>query len=136
MQKEFFVTQMERLRKVYSPASLNEERVGVLWDSFKHVDNGNFERAVNHLVGEFTTPALPAVSRFREAVALTSSGGGSGGDTRFEKWDRENPVQPLELRKQWAKKYGGSIQAMLRGIGQPLPYDPTKSVAEEDGVEW
>lgn len=135
MQFEFFQKQVERLRNVYSAASLNNERVQVMWDSFKHIEPQRFENAVNHLIGEFTTPALPAISKFREAIML-SAGGGHEGESKFDKWDRENPVQPIELRRKWAREYGGSIQAMLRGIGRELPYDPTKSVAEEDGVEW
>lgn len=69
MQFSFFNGQMDRLRRVYSEASLNEERVKVLWERFKTVDGYKFAAAVNHLIGEFTTQALPSLSRFAEAVA-------------------------------------------------------------------
>jgi hypothetical protein len=69
MRFEFFQGQMERLRRVYSPASLNEERVQVIWDRFKSVDGYKFQEAINHLIGEFTTQALPSLSRFSEAVS-------------------------------------------------------------------
>lgn len=135
MRVELFQHQVERLRRVYSPTALNEERVKILWENFRHVDDSRFESAVNFLIGEYTTQALPAVSRFREAIAQTSPAK-TGGETAFQKWDRENPVQPLELRREWAKKYGGDIKQMLRGIGRPLPYDKNTSVAEIDKVTW
>lgn len=77
MRAEFFQHQVERLRKVYSPAAMNEERSKILWEKFKGVPDHVFENALNHLIGECTTQALPAVSRIAEAVANQRGGGDS-----------------------------------------------------------
>jgi hypothetical protein len=69
MQKDFFEKQIERLGRVYSKASLSQDRAQVLWESFKLIDNDRFEAAVNNLIGECTTQQLPALSRFYDAVA-------------------------------------------------------------------
>lgn len=69
MQYKFFEKQIDRLKQVYSPSSLNDERTKVLWERFKHTQEPVFESAINFLIGEFTTLALPGVSRFEEAVA-------------------------------------------------------------------
>lgn len=125
MRLEFFQQQMERLRKVYSPASLNEERIKVMWDRFKLVDDSQFECAVNHLIGEFTTPSLPALSRFAEAIAMFSPSSRIGGPSNQE-------VAPNPNAARLAKEYGGNIIRMLRGVGHPLPYDQE----EREEVEW
>lgn len=70
MQFSYFEKEIDRLRGVYSPGSLNEERKKVLWDRFKSVPDHVFTNAINHLIGEFTTMALPAMSRFAEAVGM------------------------------------------------------------------
>lgn len=75
MQYKFFEKQMDRLKQVYSPSSLNEERTKVLWERFKNTQEQVFESAINFLIGEFTTIALPGVSRFEDAVARSKTSG-------------------------------------------------------------
>lgn len=79
MQYSEFESQIERLRQVYSSTSLNPERVKVLWDRFKTEKASTFERAVTHLIGEATTQALPAVSRFAEACGFFRGAADRGG---------------------------------------------------------
>lgn len=70
MQYSDFERQVERLRVVYSAASLNAERIKVLWDKFKTDRADIFEKVVTHMIAEFTTQQLPAMSRFVEAAGL------------------------------------------------------------------
>ena len=70
MRRDFFQQQVERLRKVYSSNSLNEERVKILWERFKNEREDIFENALNHLIAEATSQQLPALSRFAEAVGF------------------------------------------------------------------
>lgn len=154
MQKDFFIRQIERLRNVYSPSSLNEERVKVLWDALKDAPNEQFERAVSNLIGEFTTTTLPAVSRFQEAVANARSEGRTGGTTNIHEvpvkhdcercrdfgfeWaehlvvachgcERGKTIAPAELLRH-QKNYDAGRRFMggfqPRAVSRPLPYDP------------
>lgn len=75
MQYKFFEKQMDRLKQVYSSSSLNEERTKVLWERFKNTQEPVFENAINFLIGEFTTMALPGLSRFEDAVSRSKPGG-------------------------------------------------------------
>lgn len=70
MQYSEFEKQIERLRGVYSSASLNPERIKVLWDKFKTDRLDIFEKVISHLIAEFTTQQLPAMSKFVEAAGL------------------------------------------------------------------
>lgn len=77
MQYSEFEGQIERLRGVYSSGSLNPERIRVWWDRFKGERVGIFESALNHVIAEATTQALPAMSRIVEACGMfrTNPGG-------------------------------------------------------------
>jgi len=68
MQYSFFEKQIDRLKRVYSEASLNDERVQVLWERFKFTEESEFHGAITFLIGEYTTQALPGIGRFEEAV--------------------------------------------------------------------
>lgn len=92
MNHPHFEAQIERLRKVYSPAALNEERIALLWNSFKRVPDRTFEQAVNYLIGEATTQALPAMSRFQEAVARFSQRS-EGGASHEQNKSRYKPCK-------------------------------------------
>lgn len=89
MQFDSFQKQIDRLRGVYSPTSLNQERVAVLWERFKNVSDAQFHGAVTFLIGEFTTQALPGMSRFEEAVA------------RFKSQTRQDPTNQQEREIQY-----------------------------------
>jgi hypothetical protein len=121
-----FSNQMDRLCRTYGEKSYPKERMDAFYERVKAHHAAQFEKAITYLIGESFQP-IP-LSKLIEAMGPPTQ---VEGETRFQKWDRENPVQPLELRKQWAAKYGGEIQAMLRGIGKPLPYDPTRSVEDQ-----
>jgi len=69
MDKNFFGQQVERLKAVYSHG-LPQERVQLLWDRFKGVENRVFENAINFLIGEHTSQTLPAMSKFAEAMSF------------------------------------------------------------------
>lgn len=69
MTKDFFGKQVDRLRNVYSAASLSTERIEILWEFFRRYPNEQFEGGVSYLIGEFTTQQLPPVSKFQDAVA-------------------------------------------------------------------
>lgn len=71
MRLEAFDAQIERLRRCYSPSALNEERVKLMWEAFKNLPDESFDRAVSSLIAEYTTQALPSLSRFREALGNT-----------------------------------------------------------------
>lgn len=193
MTKEEFGKEMDRLRNVYSATSLSPERIEVLWASFKAVPFGQFRLAVNHLIGEFTTQALPSVSKFHEAVAKfrtesrtqnvvsinrypacqlcnrsgyvitktraaphyevlfkCSCAASAEFRARVQVWDMNTHFDEYELippygdptptvgdnpqAKELAASYGPKIRALLRKVGKPLPYDPTRSIAKDDGV--
>lgn len=70
MDKHFFGTQVDRLRRVYSAAAMNDERVGLYWAKFKMVSNQEFEAAITSLILENTTQALPTASKISEAISL------------------------------------------------------------------
>lgn len=154
MHLEFFQKQIDRLRSVYSAASLNDERVKVMWDRFKGVPNDKFESALNHLIGEFTTQALPSISRFAEVIAATPSTGGDNTHMNREEiqyncepcrdfgygWVGDTVTQctcaagklvgPEELARH-QKHYNLGRQLFrntkhMRGLIKDLPYDPKK----------
>lgn len=70
MQYSEFERQVDRLRGVYSAGSLNPERIKVWWDRFKNEKASVFESALNHIIAEATTQALPAMSRIVEACGM------------------------------------------------------------------
>lgn len=70
MQSEFFKTQIERLRGVYSEGALTPERIDLWWKKFRHEPNGVFENAMNHIIAESTSKQLPAMSRVSEAMGF------------------------------------------------------------------
>lgn len=158
MQFSFFEKQMDRLRKVYSSTSLNEERVKVLWARFENTPGDTFERAVNHLIGEFTTSALPALSRISEAVLMFGKGAGAvsmnetpsahfcepcrdfgfdfQGDVvvACKRCINGKQISPQELARQ-QKNYDRGAAFLKRGMARtaflpPLPYNPAER------VEW
>lgn len=73
MQAEFFQKQIERLRNVYQSGA-NDERVRLMWERFKDVEDRVFERAINYMISEYTAQSMPALSKFGEAVGFYGSG--------------------------------------------------------------
>lgn len=193
MTKDQFGKEMDRLRNVYSASSLSPERIEVLWANFKSVPSEQFHTAVNFLIGEFTTQALPSVSKFFEAVAkfrrepnernvvsinrhpacqLCNRSGyvvtktrstpryevlfkcscpaGVEFRARAHVWDMSKHFDEYELippygdagrgieenpkAKELADYYVPRIRELMAKVGKPLPYDPSKSIAKEDGV--
>lgn len=167
MHKDFFTKQIDRLKKVYSQASLSDERVQVLWERFKFSEESEFHGAITFLIGEYTTQALPGMSRFEEAVGrfkkskvLQNKDFSSDEVNYFNckecrdfgwvfsvdllvhcKCEKSKSVTWEELQKQ-QKNYdaGKKLFEMAKkrniklSLGKELPYDPSKSIAEEDGV--
>jgi hypothetical protein len=78
MDKNHFGNQIDRLRRIYAPSALNDERVQIWWDRFKHASASRFEQALNHVIGEATTQALPSVSKISEALMLFQDRAGEG----------------------------------------------------------
>lgn len=163
MHKEFFTKQIERLRGVYSSASLTEERVKVLWDKFQLVENTAFEKGISFLIGEYTTQALPPVSRFSEAMwmfrpkggpaiamqemlpahhceACRDFGFGFHGDMVVSCiCEAGVKIGPEEMVKHQIN-YDRGAKYMKSGAGAAaifaeLPYDPQKRIGEEFHVE-
>lgn len=154
MDKKFFGNQIDRLRRVYSPASLADDRVQILWGRFKEFDNFHFDRAVSHLIGEFTTNALPSVSRFEEALAkfkptnysqngaeateenydccaCRDFGFGWIGDTVTRCTCATGRIIPDDEITKAQKSYDVGRQIyrstrFMRGLIKDLPYDPQK----------
>lgn len=70
MRSEFFQQQIERLRGIYSPGALNQERIDVWWKRFRNEPDHVFENALNHVIAEATSQQLPAMSRVAEALGF------------------------------------------------------------------
>lgn len=164
MDKQFFGEQIGRLRATYAAGSLNDERVQVLWDRFKGVENRVFKNAVDYLISEYTTLTLPAISRFAEAVGMFRTGTSAAMNLSPPAHNCEacrdfgfgfvgdvvvacvchmgSKVSPQELALQQKHYDVGRKLFPMPGMGKPkisnafsaLPYDPKTSVAETDGV--
>lgn len=162
MQYSDFEKQIDRLKIVYSAASLNAERIRVLWDRFK-VDRADiFEKVVTHMIAEFTTQQLPALSRFVEAKgmfrtnldgasfmqALSSPfqcdacrdfGFGFVGDMVTScSCDLGRRISPAELAKQQSF-YNAGGEFLKRGRMRnaflaELPYDPKERIGNDECI--
>jgi hypothetical protein len=90
-----------------------------MWDAFKHVEESVFEKAVNFLIGEATTQALPALSRFKEAVAMFQ-----------ERKRSETGGHPNDIPKRTPEEQAAVDQARYEAMGvllkwpKTLPYNP------------
>jgi len=152
MEKLFFAEQISRLKQNYTPGAMNDERVQLMWDRFKNVENRVFKNAVDFLISEYTTQTLPALSKFAEAVGFfrTSTGAtineapqafhcepcrdfgfGWNGETIVAcmTCERGRSISPQELARQQAN-YNCGKEIMMNpkkypNIGGNLPYDPT-----------
>lgn len=151
MDKVFFGNQVDRLRGVYSASALNEERVNIWWKQFKNEPGHVFESALNHIIAEATTQALPSMSRVVEACGMFRTnpngavmrdvqsphecdpcrdfGYGFNGDTVTRcSCLRGRKISPEALAK--AQKHYNAGAAFLKSRGllafRDLPYDPKK----------
>jgi len=70
MDRSFFEDQCSRLKATYSHSGFPEERVKLLWEKFRNVENRVFKNAVDYIISEFTTIQMPAISKFSDAVGL------------------------------------------------------------------
>jgi len=157
MQSEFFQKQIERLRGIYSAGALNQERVDIWWKKFRTEPNHVFENAINHVIAEATTNALPAMSRVTEALGFFRSnpdgasnmkefrsafacepcrdfGFGFNGDTVTScSCDRARRISPDALAKA-QKEYNAGAAFMRKGsaaVIPGLPYDPGERIGAE-----
>lgn len=155
MDKNFFTTQVEKLRGTYSPGALNETRIQLWWDRFKGVPNLVFENAVNYLISESTSQQLPALSKFSDAVGMFRSnpngatmqeyrspfacepcrdfGFGFVGDTVVKcVCPAGDKISPAELARQQGNYDRGAqyMGKLKQSIGQELPYDSSERIGE------
>ena len=147
MDKKQFGEEISRLKANYSHAAMTEERIQLLWDRFKGVENRVFRNAVDHLISEHTTQTLPALSKFAEAVGMFRTGTGAKMDHAPPAFDCEpcrdfgfgwigetivpctcaKRVGPEECALQ-QKHYNNGAKFFRKGFkftGRELPYDPS-----------
>jgi hypothetical protein len=162
MDKPFFGIQIDRLRSCYSAAALNDERVQLFWREFKDVPNHVFQNAIDYLIRECTTQALPAMSRFIEAMGMFRTSANvqmqelvsafqcdSCRDFgyRFDEntvvacdCPRGMKINPKELaRAQTSFDKGAkfiSRRNPVGGVFQELPYDPAERISKREAVVW
>jgi hypothetical protein len=150
MDKQFFAEQIGRLRNTYAPGAMSDERMHVMWDRFKNVENRVFKNAVDYLISEYTTQHLPALSKFAEAVGMFRTGTGAQMQEILPAFHCEpcrdfgfgwigetivactcstgRHISPQELARQQANYEKGKRIMMdpkrFPNIGQALPYNP------------
>ncbi len=153
MDKTFFGNQINRLRGIYSATALSDERIDIWWKQFRHEPNQVFENALNHIIAESTTQALPAMSRISEALGFFRTNPNGASMQRLPEahacppcrdfgygWNGDvivrcscrlgQSMHPQDLARA-QKAYNAGAHFMRKGSPgplPPLPYDPKERV--------